>query len=261
MNTNKDIQEHAQAALSDELPPLPEPRSIKRWESSGRVEELRYHNEEQVREYGRLCLATRQPAPVADPRPLFDRKLADLEQRGYQVIGRILHKEGQYALFDSSCRWLTTPQYQRLMHEQDGSLFAAPVAAAVQGDAKPLAYMHILAEGKFGNEGWNTQFLRSPQEAESERAIHGGTVIQLIDAQPSPAQGDAPDGNWPKDFREVIKGAEDAAHQQGRTAGLEEAAAVCTRDAANNVIRAGAAAADRCAAAPAPDTGGADGKG
>lgn len=62
----------------------------------------------------------------ADPRPLFDRKLADLQQHGYEVIGRILHKDGQYALFDSSCRWLDTPQYQRLMHEQDGSLFAVP---------------------------------------------------------------------------------------------------------------------------------------
>lgn len=69
-----------------------------------------------------------RPMPDGDPRPLFDRKLADLEQRGYEVIGRILHKDGQYALFDSSCRWLEKAQYQRLMHEQNGSLFAAPVA-------------------------------------------------------------------------------------------------------------------------------------
>lgn len=76
--------------------------------------------------------AAPQPPAVkgADPRPLFDRKLADLEQRGYEVIGRILHKDGEYALFDSSCRWLSTPQYQRLMHEQDGSLFAQPGAGA-----------------------------------------------------------------------------------------------------------------------------------
>lgn len=58
-------QQHALAALSDDLPPLPEPRSIKRWESPGRVEKLHYYNEDQVREYGRMCLATRQPAPVA----------------------------------------------------------------------------------------------------------------------------------------------------------------------------------------------------
>lgn len=58
------------------------------------------------------------------PESLFDRKLANLEERGYEVIGRILHKDGQYALFDSSCRWLTKPQYLRLMHEQDGSLFS-----------------------------------------------------------------------------------------------------------------------------------------
>lgn len=81
--------------------------------------------------------------PVADPRPLFDRKLSDLQQRGYEVIGRILHKDGEYALFDSSCRWLTKPQYWRLMHEQDGSLFATPPAAqpqpvAEQGKLPPL---------------------------------------------------------------------------------------------------------------------------
>lgn len=96
--------------------------------------------------------------PDGDPRPLFDRKLADLEQRGYEVIGRILHKDGQYALFDSSCRWLEKAQYQRLMHEQDGSLFAAPAA---QGDSKDaeryrelracnggsLVIVHLCGEG------------------------------------------------------------------------------------------------------------------
>lgn len=66
---------------------------------------------------------------AAAPESLFDRKLVNLEERGYVVIGRILHKDGQYALFDSSCRWLDKAQYQRLMHEQDGSLFAAPAPA------------------------------------------------------------------------------------------------------------------------------------
>jgi len=80
------------------------------------------------------AFAAHQPAAgevKAAPTPLFDRKLADLQQRGYEVIGRILHKDGEYALFDSSCRWLTRPQYQRLMHEQDGSLFAAAAPQAV----------------------------------------------------------------------------------------------------------------------------------
>lgn len=57
---------------------------------------------------------------------LFDRKLGHLQSQGFEVVGRILHKDGQYALFDESCRWLTQPQYWRLMHEQDGSLFATP---------------------------------------------------------------------------------------------------------------------------------------
>lgn len=80
-----------------------------------------------VREVLRALAAATAPTEL---RALFDRKLADLEQRGHTVIGRILHKDGTYALFDGSCRWLTQPQYWRLMHEQDGSLFAtAPIVA------------------------------------------------------------------------------------------------------------------------------------
>lgn len=68
-----------------------------------------------------------QPCIAASEKhPLFYRKLADLQQRGYEIFGHILHKNGEYALFDDSCRWLTQPQYWRLMHEQDGSLFATP---------------------------------------------------------------------------------------------------------------------------------------
>jgi hypothetical protein len=53
--------------------------------------------------------------------------------------------------------------------------------------------------------------------------------VQALLAQPLQQEGgkDAPEGNWPKDFRDVIKGAEDAAYQQGRAAGIEEAAKVC----------------------------------
>ncbi len=69
----------------------------------------------------------RSPAsPNTGAVSLFDRKLDHLQSQGFEVIGRILHKDGQYALFDQSCRWLTQPQYWRLMHEQDGSLFATP---------------------------------------------------------------------------------------------------------------------------------------
>ena len=96
-----------------------------------------------VRKY--LFAKLNEAAPAAQPaRPsLFESKLAGLEQRGYEVIGRILHKDGQYALFDSSCRWLTRPQYQRLMHEQDDSLFGAaqPEAKAAPVDAGELPHL------------------------------------------------------------------------------------------------------------------------
>ncbi|WP_290872075.1 hypothetical protein [Aquabacterium sp.] len=95
--------------------------------------------------------------------PLFDRKLADLEQRGYEVIGRILHKEGQYALFDSSCRWLTKPQYQRLMHEQDGSLFADKQPAADAGQLPTFS-------------GCLASRLYEAIDIARERAQHAGSV-------------------------------------------------------------------------------------
>lgn len=66
------------------------------------------------------------------------RKLAGLHKRGYQPIGTVLFNgEDQYALFDSPCRWLTAAQYQRLMHEQDGSLFATP-SPAIAPEASEL---------------------------------------------------------------------------------------------------------------------------
>ncbi|MGO4382055.1 hypothetical protein [Pseudoduganella sp. RAF53_2] len=89
--------------------------------------------------------ASPQADEAPDPRPLFDRKLADLKQRGYEVIGRILHKDGEYALFDSSCRWLTQPQYWRLMHEQDGSLFAEPKAVEPVAWIDPQALVNFKA--------------------------------------------------------------------------------------------------------------------
>lgn len=75
--------------------------------------------------------------------------------------------------------------------------------------------------------------------------------VQALLAQPSQQEGgkEVLANGWPKDFHEVVKGAEDDAYQLGRADGIEEAAQVCARDAAHNVIRAGAAAADRCAAA------------
>jgi hypothetical protein len=93
-----------------------------------------------------LLAAAPQPPAVkeAAPRSLFDRKLADLQQRGYEVIGRILHKNGQYALFDSSCRWLTRPQYMRLMHEQDGSLFAPPLGQTLREQYEHEHPAHLL---------------------------------------------------------------------------------------------------------------------
>lgn len=138
---NDCAQGDAAGQQAGELPPLPTPNPTHYREHGMTIERMEMYTAEQMQAYARTAIAQR-PASAApsDPRPLFDRKLANLEQRGYAVVGRILHKDGEYALFDSSCRWLTQPQYWRLMHEQDGSLFAEkPAIAAPVKD-------HVLRE-------------------------------------------------------------------------------------------------------------------
>jgi Zn finger protein HypA/HybF involved in hydrogenase expression len=116
-----------------------------------------------------------QLAAEHDKRPLFDRKLAELRQRGYEVIGRVLHKDGEYALFDSSCRWLTKPQYQRLMHEQDGSLFATPKAAEL------VAYLDLEKLAKSGM-AYATDFRLNTRQTELYRAA----PLQQVDTSGLP---------------------------------------------------------------------------
>jgi hypothetical protein len=124
----------------------------------------------------RAALAASQQATEPGKRPLFDRLLADLQQRGYEVIGRILHKGGEYALFDSSCRWLTQPQYWRLMHEQDGSLFAEKKAA------EPVAWMYQPVTHP--NNGWAVTL--DPRFAKS----FGTPLIPLYRAAPPQQVGE-----------------------------------------------------------------------
>jgi hypothetical protein len=48
-------------------------------------------------------------------------------------------------------------------------------------------------------------------------------LIEIAERAVSPAESvDTPEGNWPKDFREIIKAAEDAAHAEGRRSAMEE---------------------------------------
>lgn len=129
-----------------ELPPLPTPCNIVFYPNGTTyltkkiAAKTPIFNAAQMSEYARSAIA--QHAGSRDG--LFDRKLGDLELRGYEVIGRILHKEGQYALFDSSCRWLSKEQYRRLMHEQDDSLFATGSQPDSERDAALREGMTIL---------------------------------------------------------------------------------------------------------------------
>src|SRR5690242_21354430 len=52
-------------------------------------------------------------------------------------------------------------------------------------------------------------------DALAERAVSPAESVQSVDT---------PEGNWPKDFREVIKACEDAAHAEGRRSAMEELA-------------------------------------
>jgi len=69
------------------------------------------------------------------------------------------------------------------------------------------------------------------------------------EASQQPAAAPDQQGDWPQDFRDVIKGAEDAAYQQGRAAGLEEAAKVCESGLIDNPTIYEAYAIRKCASA------------
>lgn len=158
-----------------------------RYADHGRHEGWQAELKECIRiECNRAILAA-APAPIqqASPVPLFDRKLADLQQRGYEVIGRILHKNGEYALFDSSCRWLTKPQYQRLMHEQDGSLFATPPALAgsqvqAAGDARYKWLANRVLACDYGDN--DTKQIGWRLRQESGPIMFGESIDVAIDA-------------------------------------------------------------------------------
>lgn len=72
------------------------------------------------------------PEPVGTIPRMCEFKTDELLKRGFKKIGYILARDDsqQFALSDSSVRWLSQPQYFRLMHEQDGSLFADKKADA-----------------------------------------------------------------------------------------------------------------------------------
>lgn len=78
--------------------------------------------------------------PVNDP--LTERKTADIISRGYKKVGYVLQNEaGEYCLSaQSAVRWLKQNEYWRLMHEQDGSLFAAPTAQQSRSDRSPYIF-------------------------------------------------------------------------------------------------------------------------
>ncbi|KQQ32010.1 hypothetical protein ASF61_16890 [Duganella sp. Leaf126] len=99
-------------------------------------------------------------------------KLAQLLQRGHAVIGHILHKDGQYVLLDGSCRWLTKPHYQRLMHEQDGSLFGG--ADGTAEDAAQLRARMLELAGEVANARAKAtrDAAAADQRQEAELALH-----------------------------------------------------------------------------------------
>lgn len=77
--------------------------------------------------------ATSEPALTATHGPLHltNRKTAQIAATDYNIVGYVLRRTDGDAVCisaESAVRWLPQAHYWRLMHEQDGSLFAAPVA-------------------------------------------------------------------------------------------------------------------------------------
>ncbi|OEZ90701.1 transcriptional regulator [Duganella phyllosphaerae] len=142
------------------------------------------------------------------------RKLANLVERGHEVIGHILHKDGQYALFDGSCRWLTKPQYQRLMHEQDGSLFG-PAAAPADDGAKLRAAIasarHVFEGERLAEDvlHYLEQVLAATAQVPAQKGIEPGAENASISKETHTPLGAAPTpvagSEWPAWARELDK--------------------------------------------------------
>jgi len=82
---------------------------------------------------GEVAPLTATHGPVC----LTNRKTVDIAGRGYNIVGYVLRREdGEVVCIsaESAVRWLPKAHYWRLMHEQDGSLFAqqAPQPAATE---------------------------------------------------------------------------------------------------------------------------------
>lgn len=101
-------------------------------------------------------------------------------------------------------------QFDAMNHRLARTFAAQPSPAPVE--AQPFAY--FVQPSSFG------PFI----ECKPDQV---GAFPAYRTAQPFPAQGDAPEGSWPKDFREVLQSAENVGYDQGRAAGLEEAAKAC----------------------------------
>lgn len=149
----------------------------------------------------------------------IDELTAALEYAQGRIGGLLLEKQkAETRAFDLTQQLEKQAKQFALQRISDfGQVQDAPVAAAARppADAAPVdAALGLLREVM-------------KTKTVVERADLYSRIESFI-AQPSPVQAEplsqpAAAGNWPKDFHDVIKGAEEAARQQGRVAGLEEA--------------------------------------
>ena len=104
-----------------------------------------------------LLEAARSKAPALTATGGYVRltnvKTADIASRGYSIVGYVLRRDDSQEICisaESAVRWLAQNQYWRLMHEQDGSLFAT-VAPPASIQMPPLPQpMKVLIERPHG---------------------------------------------------------------------------------------------------------------
>lgn len=132
------------------------------------------------------------PTATHGPLHLTNRKTAEIASTDYNIVGYVLRREDGDAVCisaESAVRWLPQAHYWRLMHEQDGSLFAerAPAPQAEQV-AKPTAWLATDLDGRGDVAFTKEEAIRRAGEG----CVHLFPLVEPIDLAAAPERAAAP---------------------------------------------------------------------
>lgn len=110
------------------------------------------------------------------PIHLTNRKTAEIAKTDYNIIGYVLRREDGDAVCisaESAVRWLPEAHYWRLMHEQDGSLFATPPATT---GASTVPHWYDSPQSALGGKTAREGYAANPEYAHLQ-PVGASTVL------------------------------------------------------------------------------------